>query len=98
MALGIIRSVEVHPDGHLFGRDGGGFSGFDRALDRLNARIMTARQKAAGEPVEPMEPWTMHDIRRSVATRMAEDLQILPHIVEQVLGHAIGTKVSRTYN
>ncbi|WP_115720141.1 tyrosine-type recombinase/integrase [Gallaecimonas mangrovi] len=33
-------------------------------------------------------PWRLHDIRRSVATGMNE-LGIAPHIVEQLLGHAI---------
>ena len=35
--------------------------------------------------------WTTHDIRRSVATRMA-DLGIVPHIIEQILNHQSGHK------
>lgn len=30
--------------------------------------------------------WTVHDVRGSVATRMA-DLGVQPHIVEQILNH-----------
>ena len=33
------------------------------------------------------EAWTLHDIRRSVATHMADDLGIQPHIIEAVLNH-----------
>jgi integrase len=33
--------------------------------------------------------WTPHDIRRSVATRMA-DIGVQPHIIEQVLNHQSG--------
>jgi integrase len=35
--------------------------------------------------------WTHHDIRRSVATRMA-DLGIQPHIIEEILNHQSGHK------
>jgi integrase len=36
--------------------------------------------------------WRLHDVRRTVATRMAE-LGVQPHIVEAVLNHASGHKV-----
>ena len=43
--------------------------------------------------------WTVHDIRRSVATRMA-DIGIQPHIIEAVLNHQSGHKggVAGIYN
>ena len=31
--------------------------------------------------------WTLHDFRRLISTTMHEQLQIVPWIVEQVLGH-----------
>jgi integrase len=34
-------------------------------------------------------PWRVHDIRRSVATRMA-DLGVMPHVIEAVLNHHSG--------
>ena len=42
----------------------------------------------------------VHDIRRSVATHMGEDLGILPHVVEQILNHQGGHKsgVAGVYN
>jgi integrase len=44
-------------------------------------------------------PWRLHDIRRSVATRMA-DLGVMPHIIEAVLNHHSGHRsgVSGIYN
>jgi hypothetical protein len=35
-----------------------------------------------------MPEWHLHDVRRSISTGMHERLGILPHIVEDVLGHA----------
>jgi integrase len=45
------------------------------------------------------EPWTVHDIRRTVATRLG-DLGVQPHIIETVLNHRGGHKsgVAGTYN
>jgi integrase len=42
--------------------------------------------------------WTLHDVRRSVATHMAEQLAAPPHIVELVLGHEFRTGVQARYN
>ena len=43
--------------------------------------------------------WVVHDIRRSVATKMA-DIGIQPHIIEQILNHQSGHKsgVAGIYN
>ena len=45
------------------------------------------------------EPWTLHDIRRSVATGMA-NIGIQPHVIEAVLNHVSGHKagVAGIYN
>jgi integrase len=37
------------------------------------------------------DEWRLHDVRRSVATRMA-DIGIAPHIIEQILNHQSGHK------
>ena len=46
------------------------------------------------------KPWTLHDLRRGVATGMAEQLGVAPHVVEAVLNHASGHKagVARTWS
>ena len=46
-----------------------------------------------------LQPWRLHDIRRTVATRIIE-LGVLPHVVEAVLNHISGHKagVAGVYN
>jgi integrase len=73
--------------GSLFGRGGGrytGWQGFKRLLD---------------ERCNLGKPWVIHDIRRSVATGMA-DIGIQPHIIETVLNHVSGHKdgIAGIYN
>jgi integrase len=62
--------------------------GFSKVKKRIDARM------------KPAAPWVLHDIRRSVATHMAEDLRIAPHIIEAVLNHVSGHKagVAGVYN
>jgi integrase len=61
----------------------GGFSGWSKAKARLTS----------------VKEWRLHDLRRSVATGMAE-LGVLPHIIEAVLNHVSGHRagVARIYN
>jgi integrase len=54
--------------------------------------------KAALDARSGVKDWTVHDIRRSVATHMSEELAIQPHIVELVLGHEFRAGVQKTYN
>jgi integrase len=70
----------------VFGEGEGGFSGFSAARERL-------------ERVNSVTDWTLHDLRRTVATRMA-DLGVQPHIIEAVLNHVSGHKagVAGVYN
>jgi integrase len=43
--------------------------------------------------------WTLHDLRRTAATRMA-DLGVQPHVIEAILNHTSGHKagVAGIYN
>lgn len=63
------------------------FSGFSKSKARLD--------RAAG-----FDDWTLHDLRRTLATRMAEDLRIPPHVIEATINHVSGTRagVAGTYN
>jgi integrase len=47
-----------------------------------------------------LKPWRLHDLRRSAATLMADQLDILPHIIEVILNHVSGHKsgVAGIYN
>ena len=79
-----------------------GYSGWSKSKAALDARIDAARRKEtdAGEKVEPMPTWRLHDLRRTAATIMADQLGVLPHIVEAVLNHVSGHRagVAGIYN
>jgi integrase len=89
----------------LFGEGEGGFQGWGHAKRALEGRILAARKAAAKKAetdlrkVKPMPAWRLHDLRRTVATRMA-DLGVQPHVIEAVLNHVSGHKagVAGVYN
>jgi integrase len=72
----------------VFGNGVGGFSGWSKAKSDLQRRLATL-----SEPSEPMEPWTLHDIRRSVVTHLNEHGFAQPHVVEAIVNHVSGHKV-----
>jgi integrase len=74
----------------VFGKGGGPFSAFSRSKAILDARIAK---------LGPLEPWLLHDLRRSAATGMAE-IGIQPHVIEAVLNHVSGHKggIAGIYN
>jgi integrase len=59
-------------------------SGFGKAKARLDARLNLMRQD------EPMPPWTLHDLRRTMVTIMNEKLGIAPYVVEAIVNHISG--------
>jgi integrase len=96
-ALTIIKAhpKRLHRD-LLFGEGRGGYRGWGHSKQRLDQRIADARKASKAKP---MPPWTLHDLRRTVATRLG-DLGVQPHIVEAVLNHRSGAKrgVAGVYN
>jgi integrase len=90
VALDIIATVpeRVSRD-HLFGaRATSGFTYWGLRKSELDARL-------TGQ----VNPWKLHDLRRTCATRMA-DLGVQPHVIESILNHYSGFRsgVSGTYN
>jgi integrase len=89
MTAAIIRSVpRMASRDQLFGtRAAYGFSGWGRAKAGLDQRCAVK------------DHWTVHDIRRSVATGMA-DIGVQPHVIEAILNHVSGHKagVAGIYN
>jgi integrase len=71
----------------IFGYGAGGYSAYDKAKIELDRRC-------------PLPHWTLHDLRRTVATMMHDRLDVLPHIVEAILNHVSGHKagVAGVYN
>jgi integrase len=80
----------------VFGRGSGGYQGWSNSKESLEARIRDARGKKA----KAVPRWTLHDLRRTCATQMADKLGVLPHVVEATLNHISGHKsgVAGTYN
>jgi integrase len=66
------------------------FSGWSRSKRRLDQRV--AESFEAANPGANPVPWTLHDLRRTLVTRMSEDLRIQPHVVEAVVNHVSGTR------
>jgi integrase len=88
LALSILTARTSREDSdHVFGRGEGGFSGWSQCKARLDGKL-------------DLEPWTLHDFRRSISTSLHERLDVAPHIVEAILGHVSGHKrgVAGTYN
>lgn len=84
-AMKVLETCNRHRD-LLFGLGPNGFAGWSRGKTALDA--------ACG-----VNDWTLHDLRRTAATRMA-DLGVQPHVIEAVLNHVSGHKagVAGIYN
>jgi integrase len=98
-AMAILGGLpRIGTEGFVFTTTGltpiGGFSAAKLRLDRITAELAVERGQAVPSP------WRLHDLRRSVSTRMADDLAVLPHVVERILGHQGGTisGVAKIYN
>jgi integrase len=92
-AIAIIESTPRWADREfVWCARGRGFSSWSYATLGLRERIAAAQGKV-------LAPWRLHDIRRTVATRMG-DLGVLPHVVEAILNHRSGHKagVAGVYN
>jgi integrase len=86
MALDIINTVQREPGRNFLFGISAGFShwGWKQDLDGL---------------LKGVAPWTLHDLRRTCATGMA-NLGVQPHVIEAALNHKSGTKagVAGIYN
>ena len=83
-ALDILKARTPYADRALvFGRSGSrGYWNWNNAKRKLDAQLKIA------------EPWVIHDLRRTAATRMNE-IGIQPHIVEAMLNHRSGFQGGR---
>jgi integrase len=89
-ALDILAAYQSREGAFVF-CDTRAFSSWGRGKRELGERLATAGTK--------LDHWTQHDLRRSVATGMAE-IGVAPHIVEAALNHVSGHKagVAGIYN
>ncbi|MGF1609125.1 MAG: tyrosine-type recombinase/integrase, partial [Kiloniellales bacterium] len=94
LAQKVIAGVPQIDDGDpVFSLDGEKpVNGWSKIKARLDGEISTAGDKVAH--------WTLHDLRRTLVTRMNEALAVPPHVVEACVNHVSGSKagVAGTYN
>ena len=83
-AMEIIKAIPRRDRELVFGIGQGGYAGW--------AKGKIALDKAVGLK----EPWTLHDLRRTVRTGMGM-LGVLPHVAEAALNH-LPPKLIRTYD
>ena len=76
----------------VFGEGEGGYSGWSKSKENLDTACK-------------VKNWTLHDMRRTVATRMADSVEdggcgVQPHVIEAVINHVSGHKagVAGIYN
>jgi integrase len=111
-ALAILnaRPRRKYSDGRprelVFGLGEGLFGGWSKCKAQLEARILTMRREAAAsagqdpDHVRSLAHWTPHDLRRTFVTKLADDLKVLPHVIEAAINHVSGHKggVAGIYN
>jgi integrase len=92
-AVSILKSVTGREGREFFfGGGEGAFSAWSYSTLSLGVRIAEMQDG-------PLAAWRIHDIRRTVATGMAE-LGVQPHVIEAVINHRSGHKagVAGIYN
>ncbi len=102
LAVEILSSLPRTSPQYVFSLSGHPVCGFNKGKKRLEQHMDALRRKELGLPehAAPIENWSLHDLRRSATTHMAERLKIGPHIVDKILNHNSGTirGVAATYN
>src|SRR5882762_8773358 len=58
-------------------------------------RPLSGWSKYKSDMTDGVEGWTLHDLRRTFATGLAE-LKVPPHIVERLLNHKLGSIGNKT--
>ena len=100
------KNADGKPRAFVFGSGNGPFSGWSKSKERLDARILELRKAEAeqagqnSDDVKPLAPWVVHDVRRTFVTKLADDLKVLPHVIEATINHISGHKggVAGIYN
>jgi integrase len=94
-AIDILRAAPKMESSEdlVFTVTGRRLNGWSKMRERLNAAVNEILGK------QP-ERWVLHDLRRTFATRAAEDLKIAPHIIDKILNHSTGVVkgIARIYN
>ncbi|MFW6028568.1 MAG: tyrosine-type recombinase/integrase, partial [bacterium] len=73
------------------------WSGFSKLKAQIDKQLAA---QIAEEEAEPLAPWTMHDLRRSLVTGMNDRGLAPPHIIEAIVNHISGHRggIAGIYN
>jgi integrase len=95
LAMRILKALPPAPSPFVFTTTGSSpISGFSKAKSIVEGKIAEARREAGREPIEP---WGVHDLRRTAATGMGR-LGVSEFIIARVLNHAASGVTGRVYN
>ncbi|MGO6667951.1 site-specific integrase [Rhizobium ruizarguesonis] len=106
LAISLIESLPVIGGSSLLFTTTGETTvgGFSKAKERLDAAMLKiarneARERGDDPDAVKIEPWVLHDFRRTAASGMAAQ-GVQPHVIEAVLNHKSGTikGVAAVYN
>jgi integrase len=75
----------------LPGAVGTPFAGWSKAKTALDKAIVTVRAMTAGKSAAPFTPWSLHDLRRTVATGL-QRLGVRLEVTESLLNHVSNTR------
>jgi len=87
-AVEIVKALPKFGEGYVFTTTGGSrpISGISKMKVRLD-RLIGVQRKADG--AKSMAAWVLHDLRRTLRTRLTSDVDVDAFIAERVLGHAL---------
>jgi integrase len=87
-AVEIMRALPRFKGAHAFTTTAGArpVSGFSKMKARVDAEIARRREERGADS---MVHWTLHDLRRTVRTRLVGDCDVDAFIAERVIGHAL---------
>ena len=88
-AIGILKTTPRISEDYVFGDHG--YNGWSYAKIALDAKI------AAANNGQPLQRWTIHDLRRSARSGLGR-VGVRPDIAERVVGHVVGSRMSRIYD
>ncbi|MGF9760556.1 site-specific integrase [Microvirga sp. 0TCS3.31] len=103
LAQGILSGIPRLKDSDLIFTTTGErpISGYSNAKERLDRVIAEMAQEATAQASDAIivQPWRLHDLRRTVASGMAR-MGIAPHVIEAILNHRGGiiSGVAAIYN
>ena len=96
-AVAVIRSLPIIGDLVFTTTGSTPWSGFSKLKRQIDEQIANQVTEDDGEP---MAPWTMHDLRRSLVTIMNDNAIAQPHVIEAIVNHISGFRggIAGVYN